>query len=106
MEDFSLRYGTEAKKHKEKDPNSTLEKYALEKYRRFKLFLKWFQEKKNVEEGKKLCFVDVNEHGFLSLSEGNADNVEIMWKKKDFTLNNFFEWEKMPPEEEDEEDPF
>jgi len=103
MEDFTVRYGTQ---HKKENPEMPLKDYVKEKYRRFKLFLKWFQEKKNVEEGKQLCFVAVNEHGFLSLSEGNAANVEIMWKKKDFTLDNFFEWEKLPPEEEDDEPPF
>jgi len=103
MEDFTVRYGTQ---HQKENPDMPLKDYIKEKYRRFKLFLKWFQEKKNVEEGKKLCFVAVNEHGFLSLSEGNVANVEIMWEKKDFTLSNFFEWEKLPPEEEDEDPPF
>ena len=102
IEDFTVRYGTQQKKE---NPEMPLKDYVKEKYRRFKLFLKWFQEKKNVEEGKQLCFVAVNEHGYLSLSEGNAENVKIMWKKKDFTLDNFFEWEKLPPEEEDDQDP-
>ena len=112
LEDFTIRFGTQ---HQKEHPEMKLADYIKEKYRRFKLFLKWFQEKKNVEEGKQLCFVAVNEHGFLSLGEGKTDHIELMWKKEEakkgklsprnFTLDNFFEWEKLPPEEEDDQDP-
>jgi len=95
LEDFSVRFGGTDQ--------------GKQKYRFFKKFLDEVQREKNAKEGKNLCFVGRNEHGYLSLSEGNVEHIELMWQKgrnRQYTLDNFFRWLETYKEEKDEDVPF
>lgn len=105
LEDFMVRFGQE---HQQVNPDLSLSDYVKVKYQNFKSFLKYWQDKKNEDEGKDLCFVGKNEYGHLSLSEGNPEHIALMWEKgekRNYTLEQFYEWMKFPQEEQEDEKP-
>lgn len=64
-------------------------------YKQFKRFLSDFQNEKNRDQGKDLCFVLGNQYGHLSMTEGKLDDLKKMWgtkKAQEYTLFNFRKW--------------
>lgn len=71
-------------------------------YQAFKKFLLGFQKTRKPPR----CFVQINEHKYISMSLGVGSDLEVMWENFPFTITKWTEHEKLKREKEEDEIPF